>query len=203
MTCSIEGCDYPVLCRGWCNAHYLRWQKFGDPTLGGKPRPRRPKTIREMFEFYMPGDPPPEGVIWRWTGQTNQWGYGRMSFKRRKLVAARVSYELFVGPIPDGMWVGHKNNKPIDINPHNLELRTIGESHAVMTASGRRATAEQTRNPGIDNGSGKLTDHQIRMIRFRRNEQGEPLSSIAADYGVTKSLVSQIALGKWWTHVGG
>ena len=30
-TCSIEGCDSPVAGRGWCNAHWLRWQRFGDP----------------------------------------------------------------------------------------------------------------------------------------------------------------------------
>lgn len=30
-TCSIEGCGSPVRGRGWCQAHYLRWYKTGDP----------------------------------------------------------------------------------------------------------------------------------------------------------------------------
>lgn len=44
-------------------------------------------------------------------------------------------------------------------------------------------------------GGKKLTDEQVADIRRRRAE-GEPLKPIAADYGVTVSLVSAIALGK-------
>lgn len=36
--CSIPGCDNPVLRRGWCNRHYLRWQRHGDPVGGGEAR---------------------------------------------------------------------------------------------------------------------------------------------------------------------
>ena len=39
-TCSIDGCENGVLARGWCNRHYKRWQKFGDP-LGSAPPPEK------------------------------------------------------------------------------------------------------------------------------------------------------------------
>ncbi len=29
--CAIDGCDSPVQARGWCNRHYLRWWRHGDP----------------------------------------------------------------------------------------------------------------------------------------------------------------------------
>lgn len=32
--CSIDGCENPHRARGWCAAHYSRWQKHGDPNLG-------------------------------------------------------------------------------------------------------------------------------------------------------------------------
>lgn len=201
MTCSIDGCGYPALCRGWCNAHYLRWQKYGDPLLGGKPRPRRPATIREMFEFYMPGEPPVEGIVWRWTGQTNGKGYGRMSFKRKRFVASRISYELFVGPIPRGLIVRHKNDNPIDVNPHNLELGTFADNTADMIERDRMAPVERTQHLGIDNGIAKLTDDQVREIRYRRNECGESATDIASEFGVTKQLVSIVARRKGWKHV--
>lgn len=34
-TCSIDGCDSTYrIRRGWCNAHYLRWKRHGDPRAG-------------------------------------------------------------------------------------------------------------------------------------------------------------------------
>lgn len=37
-TCSYSECESPASRRGWCNAHYQRWLKHGDPALGGRPR---------------------------------------------------------------------------------------------------------------------------------------------------------------------
>ena len=43
MTCRVEGCDRPAIKRGWCNRHYQRWRRYGDPMQwvgpGHRPRP--------------------------------------------------------------------------------------------------------------------------------------------------------------------
>lgn len=36
--CGIEGCDRTHYARGWCQRHWVRWRKYGDPL--GKPKPR-------------------------------------------------------------------------------------------------------------------------------------------------------------------
>ena len=33
MTCEIEGCDGPMVARGWCGKHYRRWSVSGDPRV--------------------------------------------------------------------------------------------------------------------------------------------------------------------------
>jgi len=36
--CSVSDCHNPVIHRGWCQAHYNRWKRHGDPLAGGKLR---------------------------------------------------------------------------------------------------------------------------------------------------------------------
>lgn len=43
-TCSIEGCEKVAKARGWCNAHWLKWRKYGDPAAGYTKRQPRPCT---------------------------------------------------------------------------------------------------------------------------------------------------------------
>lgn len=38
MKCSVEDCDRPAHCRGWCPSHWSRWRRHGDP-LGFTPKP--------------------------------------------------------------------------------------------------------------------------------------------------------------------
>ena len=38
-TCSVDGCDRAHEAKGYCRAHYKRWRKHGDPTVGKRGRP--------------------------------------------------------------------------------------------------------------------------------------------------------------------
>jgi len=33
--CQIDGCDGKHVARGWCQTHYDRWRRHGDPEEGG------------------------------------------------------------------------------------------------------------------------------------------------------------------------
>lgn len=35
MTCRVEKCERTRAARGWCEAHYRRWKRHGDPLSGG------------------------------------------------------------------------------------------------------------------------------------------------------------------------
>lgn len=40
--CSVPGCTDDAMVRGWCNKHYIRWRKYGDPLQSGPVKPRFP-----------------------------------------------------------------------------------------------------------------------------------------------------------------
>lgn len=41
--CSIDGCDRQSRTRGWCQAHYGRWRRFGDPNHPVQKTSRQPR----------------------------------------------------------------------------------------------------------------------------------------------------------------
>ncbi len=58
---------------------------------------------------------------WTWTGARQPEGYGKFELEGRTRVAHRVSYELFIGPIPEGMHLDHLCHEPSCVNPDHLE----------------------------------------------------------------------------------
>ncbi|MGW2130432.1 HNH endonuclease signature motif containing protein [Streptomyces coelicoflavus] len=48
------------------------------------------------------------GQCWIWTAGTNRKGYGVIGINGRSTLAHRFSYELHVGPIPDGLELDHR-----------------------------------------------------------------------------------------------
>lgn len=43
-TCSIAECPKAPQTRGWCGAHYSRWKRYGDPTMGGPAIADKPRV---------------------------------------------------------------------------------------------------------------------------------------------------------------
>jgi len=83
--------------------------------------PRAKPTLLERFLKFIAFD---EDGHWRWTGAKHSFGHGRLGrgdASNKVLLAHRVSYELFVGPIPDGLEIDHLCRIPSCCNPDHLE----------------------------------------------------------------------------------
>jgi hypothetical protein len=76
---------------------------------------------------------------WLWTGVLNLAGYGMIAppgglgktavnKKAQPLLAHRVSYELHVGPIPDGIYLDHLCRQPRCVNPAHLDITTPAQN---------------------------------------------------------------------------
>lgn len=65
---------------------------------------------------------------WFWTGAIDLKGYARFGLARKNRTAHRVSYELFVGPIPEGLSLDHLCRVRHCVNPAHLEPVTNAEN---------------------------------------------------------------------------
>ncbi len=65
---------------------------------------------------------------WIWQGSKNPKGYGNISVNGQSLNSHRVSYEVFVKPIPQGLEVDHLCRVPSCCNPTHLEPVTRQEN---------------------------------------------------------------------------
>lgn len=87
------------------------------------------RSLRERFhEKYVIDE---ATGCWLWTAKTGKGGYGYIGEGRtggRTLLAHRVSYELHIGPIPQGLSLDHLCRTRHCVNPEHLEAVTIREN---------------------------------------------------------------------------
>lgn len=131
--CSITDCSNEVLARGWCQLHYSRWNRWGDPLAN-------PKTPIERLLGKV--EKQPDGC-WLWTGSLMESGYGMFRLHGQATLAHRASYELHKGKIPEGFVVDHLCRVRPCINPSHLEACTLQENVRRGRRNGRDFGAAQ------------------------------------------------------------
>lgn len=93
-------------------------------------RPATPANLRERFEQKFTRSPEPDGC-WPWHGGKTSRGYGQIRPEGKRgpqVYAHRLSYEFYVGPIPDGLQLDHGCRNPPCVNPDHLEPVTNREN---------------------------------------------------------------------------
>jgi len=101
----------------------------------------------------------------------------------------RLVAEAFHGPCPEGFEVNHKNLIKRDNRPANLQYvtRSYNLLHRSFAGIGR----------GEDNPSARLTEEDVRAIRWR-HAQGDGYKRLGAAYGVTWEAVRGIVKRRTW-----
>lgn len=163
---------------------------------------------------------------WVWIGTRNDRGYGIITQGGKgtpDLRAHRLSWEIANGrSIPAGMNVLHRCDNPPCVRPDHLFVgdqranvddmiakgrhsRGVGHSARCVTGDDHwtRLDPERCRalaKRGEQVGNAKLTADVVVRIR-RLLIDGKQQKQIAAELGVSKSLISLVALRKIWRHV--
>lgn len=81
--------------------------------------------------------PEPNTGCWLWAAHSPNNRYGAMSWRGKKRVLAHIiSYQIYVGPIPEGLSIDHKCRNTFCVNPEHLEPVT----HLENVRRGKEAT---------------------------------------------------------------
>ena len=67
--------------------------------------------------------------------------------RRKTFLVHRLVYEAFMGPIPKGMWVNHKDGNKLNNHISNLELTTPKQNHEHARDVLRRSWVKGDKNP--------------------------------------------------------
>lgn len=184
--CSIPDCGKPHKGHGWCNAHYKRWLRYGDPLAGGPPLGEPRRFYRETVLTY-DGD---ECLIWPFGGLS--CGYATLSVDGRSRLVSRLLCEEIYGPPP---------------TPRHEAAHRCGKGHLGCVTRRHLRWATPTENQadkllvGTDNrgskcGTSKLTERDV--IEIRSLHPALTHKEIAARFSVARTTITLILTGKNW-----
>lgn len=134
---------------------------------------------------------------WLWAGGVNPDGYGVASvyvgkgLPHRKVYAHRAALALDLGCEIDAVDCAcHSCDTPRCCNPAHLFHGTRADNNADKMAKCRHEHGERHHKA-------KLTDGAVREIRRR----SQSTRRLAAEFGVSASVISEIKNRKAWAHV--
>jgi hypothetical protein len=98
----------------------------------------RPLSERDKLRFWEKVQKAPGCWPWRFVRAIGKPPNNRAAFfyQGRAAVAARVMWFLTNGPIPGNLWVLHRCDNPICVNPKHLYLGTASENGLDASARG-------------------------------------------------------------------
>lgn len=135
----------------------------------------------------VPAHRPDLGPCWEWRGSRIGRGYGQVSRRWLGRLAHRVSYELFVGPIPEDLEIDHLCSNPPCANPDHLEAVTQLENYLRSNAVTIQNAAKTHCSKGHPfDEQNTIRDGKSRTCRTCHNER------VRAYYAKNSSRINEV-----------
>lgn len=130
VSCAVDGCELPIIAKGYCGGHYQRVRKTG-----------RPGAAQLQVKYKDPEESFAARTEWQgdhliWTASTNGVGYGLIR-TGKTILAHRYSYIRTYGPIPEGIVIDHICHIPRCVNPEHLRAVTVKQNNEHTTKPDR------------------------------------------------------------------
>jgi hypothetical protein len=194
--CSIENCENKYYGKGFCNKHYQKNKKHGDPLAGkySQSKAGSEEYISENSEIDI-------NDCWLWKRSKNKKGYGMSGLKGKFIYAHRLSYLTFIGEISNNLFVLHNCDNPSCVNPKHLFLGTNQDNMKDRNNKNRQAKGE-------NNGRSKLVQEEVDEIRtlwsaeLEERAKGKDFQltqkELAKRFGVGRMEINHIVNNKAW-----
>lgn len=185
--CSIPNCDKPRVARGFCESHYRRWKRHGDPLGGGVSNGTLPDWI-DRVALQHPGK---ECLIWPFGRHKDGYAQGSYPGIETKHASRAICW-LKHGPPPTPEHdAAHScgNGRRGCVNPAHISWKTRAENEADKIPHG-------TLVRGSAHVNSRLTEADVQGIRELLGKISH--QEIAARFGVSRATISLIAAGRTW-----
>lgn len=129
--------------------------------------------------------------------EPGRYGLMWVGDKARARGVHRVCWQIHNGAIPEGLFVCHRCDNPICVNPAHLFLGSASDNMRDMSAKGR---GKANRQNGEANHAAKLREADVIAIR-QMAARGDRIVDIADRYGVSRRAIGMVVSGRNWAHV--
>ncbi len=162
--------------------------------------------------------PPDERGCTLWAGGMHPNGYGQITIGSICSRAHRLAWEVAHGPIPAGLFVLHRCDVALCVNPEHLFLGTHAMNMQDMVSKGRAAQGDRHGSKthpeclrrgkradtsawrrGEGQHTARLTIKKVRQIRQLR-ETGLTLTELSVKFSVCIATIHQVTSRKTWAH---
>ena len=175
--CKVDDCERPSKSLGFCNSHYERNKRYGDPLMGRTPNGEQHNWIDKHA-----GHSGSECLKWPYS-TARGYGYchidGKYASVSRHMCKIRNEAAHICGN-------GHLGC----VNPSHLEWKTSAENKEDQLRHGTRRRGEMKKS--------KLTTEAVRDIRRRVAESNITQVELSSEYGVTSSAIQSVVSRRTW-----
>jgi len=192
--CSIPFCEGVHRAYGYCQKHYKKLVRYGDPlgscgrVEGSTPEERFWKRVNKNG----PTMPHMDSPCWVWTRRATRYGYGQVMWQGKQSRVHRVAWELMRGEKPGPLLLHNCDNRRC-VNPDHLREGTQKENCRDAIERGRHTCGEK-------HGMSKLTNATARQALQWRSE-GISTKEISIRLGVAVMTIRRVVSGRSWTHL--